>query len=374
MAEIHTLTMPKWGLSMREGKVNGWLKGPGDPVAVGAEIVEVESEKIAGAIEASVAGVLRRQVAAEEDVLPVGGLLGVIADAEVADADIDAAIEAFNASFVPPSDDDEAAGPSTRTVEVGGRRIRYLKHGDGGTPMILIHGFGGDLNNWLFNHEALAGDRAVYALDLPGHGESAKDVGDGSLETLTASVLGFMDALELNAAHLVGHSMGGAVALSLAGRAAERVLSLSLVSSAGLGDEINTDYIEGFVAAKDRRALKPLLAQLFADETLVTRQLVDDMLKYKRLEGVDAALATIAAAMFRDGKQQSVLRDVAGSFGKPVLVVWGEADRIIPSAHAGALNGVAQIEVLPGKGHMAQMEAANEINRLIGRFLSSVQS
>ena len=373
MSGIHMLTMPKWGLSMKEGKVNEWLKGVGDPIEVGEEIVEVESEKIAGAVEASVAGVLRRQTASGEDVLPVGGLLGVVANAEVADAEIDAAVEAFQANFVPPSDDDEDSGPAPEKIEVAGRRIRFMKHGgaanEGGDPLILVHGFGGDLNNWLFNQEALSSKRAVYALDLPGHGESVKEVGEGSLESLADTLLAFMDAVGIDAAHLAGHSMGGAVCLQLADKAPERVRSLILICSAGLGEEINGAYIDGFVAAQDRRSLKPLLAELFADTSLVTRQLVDDMLKYKRLEGVGAALGKLAGTMFADGRQTTLLTGVPQALGKPVLVIWGEQDRIIPASHAPEAAGRVRVEVLAGQGHMAQMEAAGDVNRLIEAFL-----
>jgi len=98
---IEKLGMPKWGLSMTEGRVIDWLVEEGAEIAVGDEVAEVETEKINGVVEAPVAGVLRRRVAASYDVIPVGGLLGVIADASVPEAEIDAFVAEFEASFVP---------------------------------------------------------------------------------------------------------------------------------------------------------------------------------------------------------------------------------------------------------------------------------
>ncbi|MEV2256334.1 alpha/beta fold hydrolase [Streptomyces sp. NPDC050147] len=77
------------------------------------------------------------------------------------------------------------------------------------TTSATVHGYGGDNNSWLFVQEPLAARHTVYALDLPGHGESGKEVGDGSLASLAAVVTDFLDALGIERAHLVGHSLGG---------------------------------------------------------------------------------------------------------------------------------------------------------------------
>jgi pyruvate dehydrogenase E2 component (dihydrolipoamide acetyltransferase) len=362
------LGMPKWGLSMTEGTVVQWLVEEGAELQNGDEVVEVESEKINNAVEAPKAGVLRRRVAKEGDVLPVGGLLGVIADASVPDEEIDAFVEEFQATFVP--EEEEAGGAEPETVEVGGRKIQYLKLGEGeGTPLLLLHGFGGDINVWVFNQEALAAERTVYAIDLPGHGGSTKDVGDGDLASLVSVVVGFMDEMGIEKAHVFGHSMGGAIAGSLTISHPKRVQSLALIASAGLGEEINADYIEGFIAANRRKEMKNVLGLLFADPELVNRQLVNDVIRFKRLDGVDEALRKTADKLFPDGKQADV-PDLSG-VEAPMLVIWGREDRIVPVSHSENAPENARVEVLEETGHMPQMEAAGQVNRLIGEFLDS---
>ena len=373
-AGVQKLGMPKWGLSMTEGRVVAWLVDEGAEIAVGDEVAEVETEKINGAVEAPVAGVLRRRVAAEDDVVPVGGLLGVVADADVPDAEIDAFIAEFQASFV-PGESEEDAGPQPETVTVDGRNLRFLRQGEGDAePLVFLHGFGGDLNNWLFNAGPLSSDRTVYALDLPGHGASAKQVGDGDLAVLVDATRGFLDSQGIGRAHLAGHSMGALVAAELALEDPDRVLSLSLVAPAGLGEEIDRDYVEGFVAATGRRDLKPVLQRLFADPALVNRQMVDDVLRYKRLDGVQDALGAIAARLFPDGRQARVLAGDLEDASVPVLVIWGEADAIIPAAHSGAAPARAETHVLPGVGHSPHMEAAGDVNRLLEGFVAGVRA
>lgn len=367
--QIAKLGMPKWGLSMTEGTVVQWLVEEGTELQNGDEVVEVESEKINNAVETPKAGVLRRRVASEGDVLPVGGLLGVIADASVPDEEIDAFVEEFQATFVP--EEEEAGGAEPETVEVGGRRVQYLELGEGeGTPLLLLHGFGGDINVWVFNQEALAGgDRTVYAIDLPGHGGSSKDVKDGDLDSFVEVVAGFMDQMGIEKAHVIGHSMGGAIAGSLAVSHPEKVASLSLIASAGLGEEINGDYIEGFIAATRRKEMKNVLGLLFADPDLVNRQLVNDVIRFKRLDGVDEALRKATDNLFPSGKQSDV-PDLSG-VEVPMLVVWGREDAVIPVSHAENAPENARVEVLEETGHMPQMESAGQVNRLIGEFLDS---
>ncbi|MGB0093339.1 MAG: acetoin dehydrogenase dihydrolipoyllysine-residue acetyltransferase subunit [Solirubrobacteraceae bacterium] len=372
-ADIQKLGMPKWGLSMTEGRVLEWLVNEGTELSVGDEVAEVETEKINGAVEAPVAGILRRRVAAEGDVVPVGGLLGVIAEADVPDADIDAFVADFQASFV-PGEAEEEAGPAPETVTVDVGTLRFLRTGEGGKPLVLLHGFGGDLNNWLFNVEPLAAGRAVYALDLPGHGGSTKHVGDGELGFLVAALRGFLDSQGIERAHLAGHSMGGLVAAALALEDPGRVLSLTLVDSAGLGAEIDRGYIEGFVAASSRRELKPVLQRLFADPDLVTRQMIDEVLKYKRIDGVQEALRALADRLFADGRQRRVLTDELRSFQSPMLVIWGNQDQVIPVDQANAAPEGAETKVLPGAGHSPHMEAAGDFNRTLEGFLAGVRA
>ena len=358
---IVPIVMPKWGLSMKEGKVTGWLLEDGSKINVGDAILEVETDKIAGSVEASDAGVLRRRVGQPDTIYPVKTLLGVIADPTIPDSEIDA----YVAAYVTPAaeEGEEEAGPHYEFAETTAGNLRYAKRGDGGETIVLIHGFGGDLDNWLFNIDALGEKSTVYALDLPGHGQSSKTLDKPGLASLTSALAGFMDKLGLAGAHLVGHSMGGAIAMQMALDDPKRVKSLTLVCSAGLGPDIGS-YVDDYVAAQGRKDLKPALEQLFFDKSLVSRQLVDDVLKYKRLDGVDAVLKPLAAALFGGRKQHDA--PAAKLKGKlpPTLVIWGKDDQVIPASHAGNLPG-AKVHVLEGAGHMVFMEKASDVNALI---------
>lgn len=367
---ITPVVMPKWGLEMREGTIAGWLVDEGTRIAVGTPIVDVETDKISNAVEAPDPGLLRRKVAQDGQTLPVKALLAVLAEPEVSDADIDAFIAGYVVPAAGSDDDDEASAFQWTTVD--GIRVRHARRGpERGVPVLFIHGFGGDLGNWLFNLDAVAESAPVIALDLPGHGQSDPRLPGTTLDELAGFVARFLDQLDVERVHVVGHSMGGAIGAQMALSHPTRVASLTMIGSAGLGADINSGYTGGFVRAASRRELKPVVEQLFADPTLVSRQLLDDLLKYKRLDGVTELLTALGGSLFGNGRQSESPGLQLEGQGLPVLVVWGEQDRVIPAAHAANAPPGATVQVLPGAGHMVMMEKAGEVNALIKRHIGA---
>jgi pyruvate dehydrogenase E2 component (dihydrolipoamide acetyltransferase) len=364
---ILPITMPKWGLAMQEGTLVKWTVEEGKPLENGQEIADIETTKIANIFESPVAGVLRKKVARDGDVLPVGALLGVVAEASTPAADIDAYVAEFLANFK-VEDESAAAAPEPEFADVAGKRLRYLKLGpDGGAPVVMIHGFGADLSSFMFNQAALAEDRPVYAIDLPGHGGSSKDVSGGSIERLTADVLALMQVLGLSNVHLVGHSLGGAIATRIALDRPERTLSLTLLAPAGFGPEISQSFIDGFIAESRARKLKSVLEMLVADAGLVSTSMVDDVIKFKRIDGALDALREIAGHLAVGGTQRTLLRERLAELNLPVAVIWGDKDQVLPASHAEGLPEKIAVTRLADAGHLPHMEKSGEVNAILKR-------
>ena len=222
---------------------------------------------------------------------------------------------------------------------------------------------------WMFNQSALAERRTTYAVDLPGHGGSEKRVGDGTVSYLAQSLLAFMDKVRIEKAHLAGHSLGGAVIAALALGNPGRVASLCLIAPAGLGAEINTEFIDGFIKQKRLRKLRSVLEDLVANPGLITDEMVEEVNKYKRLEGVAEALASLRDGAFQGGRQQYRFEERLGEISSPTLVIWGREDKILPVAHAEAVpDGIGKL-ILDDIGHMPQMESASAVNEAILSFI-----
>jgi pyruvate dehydrogenase E2 component (dihydrolipoamide acetyltransferase) len=179
-----------------------------------------------------------------------------------------------------------------------------------------------------------------------------------------------MDALGLERAHLVGHSLGAGTALQLALAHPGRVASLALIAPAGLAEAIDPAFPAEFLAARKTRDLQHCLGRLFADPSIVSREFAERVARNKRLDGAEAALSKIVAACFPDGRQRSVLLPafaawIADNPAIPVAVVWGEKDAILSPDPLGQLPASIVAFLLPGVGHMPQLEAVKEVNAIL---------
>lgn len=361
---IRTITMPKWGMTMTEGRIAAWLKAEGEAVAQGEEIVEIETDKIANAVEAEAGGTLRRILVRPGESAPCGAPIALMAEADVAEGEIEAAAAVSAAHATPMAE----AAPKARLVEAGGIGLNVVSEGMGeGPPVVLLHGFGSDAGAWMFVQGALAEGRAAHAVDLPSHGGSEVRPGCAGLDDLAAAVGGVIDAVAPGRLHLVGHSLGGRVALRLAARWGGRVASLALVAPAGLGAPVSREFLDAFLAADRRRPMKEALRRLVANPEAVSSEMVERALAARRLDGVPEALAAIAAASLGgdgDGASLGAHADLRAATA-PVLVIRGEADRVIPLGPIPEGRPSLRSVSLPGVGHVPQLEAAGRTAELL---------
>lgn len=214
MMLIYMIMMFKWGLLMEQGQVNGWLKVVGECVMKGDEVFDVEIDKILLGVECVFDGMLCWQVVQEGEMLLVGVLFGVVVVVDVSDVDIDVVIVDFQCDFVLSVVFDEVVGLQFEKVQIGGCMICFLKLGEGlGMLVVLIYGFGGDLNNWLFNYVEFVVYWLVWVFDLLGYGELGKVVENGSFDELVDVVFVLFDVQYIECVYLIGYLMGGVVVM-----------------------------------------------------------------------------------------------------------------------------------------------------------------
>ncbi len=360
---IWAVTMPTWGLSMEEGTIVGWRIAEGSPTVAGLELVEIETSKIANAVEAAQAGVLRRQLIGPGQTVACGELIGIIATDEVSEAAIDAFIAQFPRPQTAASPGGESASSDPAlTVELpSGSRLRCLTSGSLGSVAVFLHGFGGDSRTWLFNQGRIAEHHLTFAFDLPGHGGSTKEVDQGSVEELAGSVESGLDQLKLSRIHLIGHSLGAAVALALWERQPDRVASVSLLAPFAFGGRANQRYLSDFVSAQRTRDMQRCLALLFADSKAVSREMTEAVVQYKRLDGVTDALTKIAASALREPAPVDIAPTLKPLTNR-VLVIRGRGDNIVS---AGEIPSDVKVQTLTHSGHMPHMEEPDRVNELL---------
>ena len=260
--------------------------------------------------------------------------------------------------------------PATSTSSPGGAdtkpkpklHLHWWRHGK--VPVLLLHGFGADHASWRPLVEQLPPEIPLAGVDLPCHGKSPVQSA-GSMQAMAQAVLDRLEQEGIAACHLLGHSLGGGVALALAAAQPQRVRSLSLLAPAGLGPEINGDFIDGLTRAETQAALQSTLALLLHDPAALTGSFVATAFHLLQAPARRAALSGMAFQLMPGGIQQQNLRRELDALPMPTKLIWGIADRIIPAAHGAGVPGGVALHLLPGVGHLPQVEATALVARLL---------
>ncbi|WP_208740137.1 alpha/beta fold hydrolase [Arthrobacter agilis] len=275
-------------------------------------------------------------------------------------------------------------------LRVDGIRVRFRDEGAREKPpVLLLHGIGRSLEDWEGLYGRLAPDHRVISVDLPGFGLSERTRGRYSMESMARFVLAALDTLgEHRPLHLVGNSLGGAVAMKVSALAPQRVRSLVLVNSAGFGREVTlalrilaiTPVGRRLMKDKSRKAAYRTERALFYDRRFVTEERLDHAQAVGANPGHDDVLLAVARHLgtlsgVRRRWRTRLLRTVAAQ-RKPTLVVWGDEDRVLPASHLKHARTVfphAEFHLFEKCGHMPQIEREEEFDALVRRFIRGVE-
>jgi pimeloyl-ACP methyl ester carboxylesterase len=418
---IAELTLPRLGETMETGRVTAWLKQPGQAFKRGETLVEIESDKTVVEMPALSDGVLAEIVVAAGEDDDVGAVLCRYEDGR--EQPVQAAAPATEAALGPeisaPRAPEAAAADApvsaSREAGAGGLRATPLarriarQHGIAlpdvsgsgrrgrieaadveavagtgpgsdsgfssgaglnrrdwpavaphGPRLVLLHGIAADLQSWAALAPSLARNgRAVTAIDLPGHGDTAQEATDP--DRMVDAVIGFLATLGQDPVELVGHSLGGAIATRVARRAPGRVARLTLLAPAGLDRAIDVDFIRSIVGVRSAGALSHLLRRLVVRPAPTTAAQLDS-LAATLARGRLAALAE--ALVDATGQQIDITADLR-ALSIPVRIIWGLQDRIIPWTQASQAPSHCAIHLIQDAGHVPHWDQPAEVASLL---------
>ncbi len=269
----------------------------------------------------------------------------------------------------------------SRYVNVDGINTHYRVAGEG-PPLLLLHGLGASFVTWRDNIGPLSRAFRVYAVDLPGHGDSDKPDMDYSPETVVRYTVRLVQALKLDRPAIIGNSVGGTLGLLVALQHPGLVSRLIVVGSPGFGKEVSL-YVRlaalpvlGDVLESSRvGGTRYMLYNVFYDRSFVTPGLLNELYRSRQMPGAkEAVVRTLRHSVTPMGvRRRYILLDQLARLDIPLLVVWGSHDRILPVAHAYRVPAVApqaRLAVFDCCGHWPHMEKAEDFNALALQFLS----
>jgi pimeloyl-ACP methyl ester carboxylesterase len=277
------------------------------------------------------------------------------------------------------------SGTARRTT-LHGQELSYLDSGNG-PAVLFIHGLLGSHRNWAHLVDALDTRHRVVAPDLIGHGASAKPMGDYSLGAHAATLRDLLDHLGIARVTLVGHSLGGGIAMQFCYLFPDRVERLVLVSSGGLGRSVSpllrsatlpgADWVLALAASGwVRNRAEAVGGTLRRLGVRPSADLTEGWLGFSSLGEAEtrrAFLATARAVIDPGGQTVTAHDHLPMAIAVPTLVVWGTQDRMIPAWHATtAQQAIAgsRVELFEGAGHFPHLEQPERFARLLGDFMA----
>ena len=270
------------------------------------------------------------------------------------------------ASFTPPQADapHAPAVAAVWTPEAG--KLHVTTRRGTGTPLLMLHGFTADSQSWAPLEKALGGDRSLIRIDLPGHGRSPRRR-VGSFAELARQVVEAFDeaCLEHDRIDILGHSLGGALALALADIRPRRVRSLALIAPAGLGPQINAQALAGITRATRAESLAPWLRLLTATPETISDDYAKAAMRLRADAELRAYQADLTGVLFPDDVQPFDLRPALSRVDCPTTLIWGRKDHILPWQQSISVHGDFALHLLADAGHVPQIECPERVARIL---------
>lgn len=263
-------------------------------------------------------------------------------------------------------------------IDLGGHRTHYLEAGSG-EPVILIHGFNLDNQTWTKNFDQLAAHFKVFAPDLWGQGFSTRQPLDYGYDLFVEQIRLFMEALDIQKASLVGHSMGAGTSIVFSLKHRETVNKLVLLGSTGIPTKLPArskafklkGVAELLMSLPTDRIRRSNLGDYWIhDRGSLTEQYYQKFVHCQKIQGSTEALLTILRKDFFHTLEDEI-RDL-GHLDIPTLIIWGRADKTIPLSSAEEIHRLipgSRLEVLDGAGHLANFDRPDAFNKLVIDFL-----
>jgi pimeloyl-ACP methyl ester carboxylesterase len=261
----------------------------------------------------------------------------------------------------------KAAVAHRRMITLNGHRIAYRDAGDG-EVLLLVHGLGGSSSSWAEVMPKLAGRYRVIAPDLLGHGQSDKPRGDYSPAVFARLLRDLLDALGIDKVTLIGHSLGGGVAMTFASRHRNYCKRLVLLNSGGFGAEVTV--LLRMLSLPGAGFVLPLVA---AGRAAWTGGIAAVRESFPNGDDRRVFLRTLRSAVNHRGQAASALECLHLFADLPTQIIGGENDRVIPVAHAHAAHKAlpgSRLHILPGVGHDPQIQRPDAVADLIDDFVA----